>query len=325
MNEVRMQMLCLAQIRDFRKGIIMKMKKRKGHRDMSLIFHGRNRQEIGIPFADAKGDFYCRAVHGILHRAKDQQVCGIGCPYYDGVDANHNVICNYICCGKEVDHNELAVDETLENPMQLWKKKQQEIEMGKDTIFPVIQDMDSLLQKAYIYAATAHAGHERKGTGIPYFTHLITTLNYAMQLTDDKEILAAAVLHDTVEDTHVTLQDIENEFGSRIARYVEAETENKRTDFPAHETWEIRKLENIKHLQIAPYEVKIIVLSDKTANAESMVREWRKNGDALWEKFNQKDKQKHAWYYRGCQKAMGELNDTSVMKIYQAYLDELFG
>lgn len=292
---------------------------------MSLIFHGRNRQEIGIPFADVKGDFYCRAVHGILHRVKDQHVCGIGCPYYNGIDAQNNVICKYHECGKREHSKNHYVDEIYENPLTLWKKKQQDIEEGADTIFPTIQDMDSLLQKAYIYAAKAHAGHERKGTGIPYFTHLMTTLNYAMQLTNDREILAAAVLHDTVEDTHITLQDIEKVFGSRIAGFVEAETENKRTEFPAHETWEIRKLENIKHLQIAPYEVKIIVLSDKTANAESMVREWRKNGDAMWEKFNQKDKQKHAWYYRGCQKAMGELDDTGVMKIYQAYLDELFG
>lgn len=292
---------------------------------MSLIFHGRSRQEVEIPFADEKGDFYCRAVHGILHRAKDQHVCGIGCPYFAGINAQNEVICKYVVGGKKEDCNVIDVDETWKNPMQLWKNKQQEIELGKDSIFPMIQGMDELLQKAYIYAASAHAGHERKGTGIPYFTHLITTLNYAMQLTDDKEILAAAVLHDTVEDTHITLQDMEREFGSRIAGFVAAETEDKRTELPAHETWEIRKFENIKHLQIAPYEVKIIVLSDKTANAESMVREWRKNGDAMWEKFNQKDKQKHAWYYRGCQKAMGELNDTSVMKIYQAYLDELFG
>lgn len=292
---------------------------------MSLIFHGRNRQEVGIPFADAKGDFYCRAVHGILHRAKDQHVCGKGCPYYNGVDSQNNVRCEYLSGGKAQEDSGENVDEKLENPLQLWKKVQQKIDKGEETVFPKMKNLDALLQKAYAYAAAAHAGHERKGTGIPYFTHLITTLNYAMQLTQDREILAAAVLHDTVEDTQITLQDIEKEFGSRIAGFVEAETENKRTELPAHETWEIRKQENIKHLQMAPYEVKIIVLSDKTANAESMVREWRKNGDAMWEKFNQKDKRKHAWYYRSCQKAMSELNDTSVMEIYQAYLDELFG
>ena len=144
---------------------------------MSLIFHGRNKQEIAIPFADEKGDFYCRVVHGILNRTKDQHVCGIGCSYFEGINSQNEVICNYIVGGKKVEDQAINVDEEWNNPVQLWKKKQQEIEKGKDSIFPMIQGMDELLQKAYIYAASAHAGHKRKGTGIPYFTHLITTLN----------------------------------------------------------------------------------------------------------------------------------------------------
>ena len=69
---------------------------------------------------------------------------------------------------------------------------------------------------AYAYAAEAHQGQMRKGTQIPYITHLLTTMNYCLQLTDDKDVLMAAILHDTIEDTDTTYEDILHHFGSRI-------------------------------------------------------------------------------------------------------------
>lgn len=178
---------------------------------------------------------------------------------------------------------------------------------------------------AYAYAAKAHQGQMRKGTQIPYITHLLTTMNYCLQLTDDKDVLMAAILHDTIEDTDTTYEDILHHFGSRIADYVREETENKRENLPAESTWEIRKRETIEHLRTASIEVKMLVLSDKTANAESMLREWRRIGDRIWGKFNQSDKEKQAWYYRSCRDALQELHDTSVMKCFEKYIGELFG
>ena len=175
---------------------------------------------------------------------------------------------------------------------------------------------------AYAYAAEAHQGQMRKGTQIPYITHLLTTMNYCLQLTDDKDVLMAAILHDTIEDTDTTYEDILHHFGSRIADYVREETENKRENLPAESTWEIRKSETIEHLRTASIEVKMLVLSDKTANAESMLREWRRIGDRIWDKFNQSDKEKQAWYYRSCRDAF---HDTSVMKCFEKYIGELFG
>ena len=104
----------------------------------------------------------------------------------------------------------------------------------------------------------------------------------------------------------------------------EAETEDKRRDKPASETWEIRKQETIEHLKDMPRDVKIIALADKTANAESLVREYRLVGDKLWEKFNQTDKQMQEWYFRKCAEALEEFSDTNVMKTYLSYIDELF-
>ena len=106
---------------------------------------------------------------------------------------------------------------------------------------------------------------------------------------------------------------------------MDAETEDKRQELPAKDTWEVRKRETIEHLRHASREVKMLVLSDKTANAESMLREWRRKGDAIWSKFNQPDKEKQAWYYRSCRDALQEFTDTGVMKCFEKYIGELFG
>ena len=105
---------------------------------------------------------------------------------------------------------------------------------------------------------------------------------------------------------------------------VEAETENKRHDRPAADTWEIRKQESLLRLRDMPREVKVITLADKTANAESLVRERRLRQEVCWDKFNQKDKLKQEWYFRESANMLKELSNTSVMEQYLAYIDEIF-
>lgn len=251
--------------------------------------------------ADKEGNFYCRAVDAVLNYRENQQVCGAGCPCFvmtDSVTAKQGCfLCQY--GGERSD---------------------------KDSpLFPSVHGLDEGLEKAYRFAADAHHGQCRKGTAIPYFTHIITTVNYCMELTDDLEIIQAAILHDTIEDTSVTLQDLRENFGERVARIVEADTEDKRRDRPASETWEIRKRETLLHLADKPYEAKIVMLADKTANAESLFREWERIGDVVWEKFNMKDKKKQEWYFRSVADCLAEFSDTSVMKKLMEYIDKLFG
>lgn len=248
--------------------------------------------------ADREGYFYCRAVDGFLNVRKEQYVCGCGCPFYTGKAecAKGEFVCRY---------NEEGMDE-------------------QPALFPSVEGLDERLYKAYAYAARAHLGQYRKKTKIPYFTHIITTMNYALELTQDIEVLAAAILHDTVEDTWVTFGDLKKEFGERVARLVETETENKRRDMPASQTWEIRKRETIEHLKNASSDTKIIVLADKTANLESIAREQHYLGFEIWDKFNQPDKAKQEWYFRAVREQLNVFCDTSVMKMYDHYLGILF-
>ena len=269
-----------------------------------------------VAYSDKEGNFYCRAAHGILNYKEDQQVCGRGCPCFVGTDEKGYPVCRY--------QSLESLEKPTRSPMVMYKRMQQAITDGYVPLFPRTQRMTEFYP-AYAYAAEAHQGQMRKGTQIPYITHLLTTMNYCLQLTDDKDVLMAAILHDTIEDTDTTYEDILHHFGSRIADYVREETENKRENLPAESTWEIRKRETIEHLRTASIEVKMLVLSDKTANAESMLREWRRIGDRIWGKFNQSDKEKQAWYYRSCRDALQELHDTSVMKCFEKYIGELFG
>lgn len=158
-------------------------------------------------------------------------------------------------------------------------------------------EKEKLITEAVIFAAEAHDGMKRKGKDIPYILHPLEVLTIVAGLTDDMEVMAAAVLHDTIEDTGVRREDIADRFGERVAALVASESENKREDRPAEETWQVRKQETIDHIASAERDVKLICLGDKLANIRELARDHDRLGDALWERFNQKDKKMHGWYY----------------------------
>ena len=106
-----------------------------------------------------------------------------------------------------------------------------------------------IFDKAVIFAVKAHSGALRKGTGTPYILHPLEVAAIAGTLTKDPEILAACVLHDTVEDTKTTMEDIVSAFGERVAKLVASETEDKRGDMPPSDSWQIRKEESLRELK----------------------------------------------------------------------------
>ena len=80
-----------------------------------------------------------------------------------------------------------------------------------------------LLQKAMVFAAMKHEGHVRKGTTIPYLTHVMEAMEIVCRMTEDEELRAAAVLHDTLEDTGTAKEELVRNFGQRVADLVAAE------------------------------------------------------------------------------------------------------
>ena len=182
-----------------------------------------------------------------------------------------------------------------------------------------------VFERAVIFAAKAHCGSTRKGNRIPYLAHPVETASIVAEMTDDQELIAAAVLHDVLEDTEVTLPELQEYFGERIAFYVCGESEDKRRELPPESTWLIRKQESIAFLQNrADTGAKMLALADKLSNMRSVARDLENIGDRLWERFHQKDRSMHGWMYRQVAEALRELQDYPAWKEYDGLIREVF-
>lgn len=189
----------------------------------------------------------------------------------------------------------------------------------------LLDDTISLMDRAIIFATRAHSGTFRKGTRIPYIVHPIEAAAIVATITDDPDMIAAAVLHDVVEDTDTTVDEIRFFFNDHIARLVEAESENKRKDLPPQETWMLRKMETLEFLRNhADREAKILALADKLSNMRAIHRDQNTVGDQLWERFNEKRKEKHGWMYRQVADALSELSDTFAWQEYDDLIKKTF-
>ena len=184
--------------------------------------------------------------------------------------------------------------------------------------------MESILKRAIIFAAEAHEGQMRKGTQIPYILHPMEAAAIVSTMSCDPEVIAGAVLHDVVEDTDATVDDIKRLFGERVAFLVCSETENKRKNLSAESTWKLRKQETLDHLKCAPLDVKMITLGDKLSNIRSIYHDYNAIGDEVWQRFNQKDKSEHYWYYQGIADCLIELKEYLAYREYCDLIDKTF-
>ena len=181
------------------------------------------------------------------------------------------------------------------------------------------------IENAVLFATKAHAGQLRKGSEKPYILHPMEAMAIVTKYTDDEDVIAAAVLHDTVEDTTVTLERLEKEFGPRVAALVASVTEDKKKDLPAESTWLERKREAILHLETASHETKLLCLADKYSNLRDMYDDIEDFGSEYWQLFNQKDGRMHAWYYRGNFRILKEeFADTVEILEFEGMMDFVF-
>ncbi len=197
--------------------------------------------------------------------------------------------------------------------------------LGRKDFEVLLDETISLMDRAIIFATRAHSGTFRKGTNIPYIVHPIEAAAIAATLTDDPDVIAAAVLHDVVEDTDATVAEIRFFFNDHIAKLVEAESENKRRDLPPQETWMLRKMETLEFLRNeADREAKILALADKLSNMRAIHRDQKSEGDKLWERFNEKRKERHGWMYRQVADALCDLQDTLAWQEYDELVKKTF-
>ncbi len=185
--------------------------------------------------------------------------------------------------------------------------------------------MTELATRAIIFAAEAHDGMRRKQSSTPYILHPMEAAVIVGTVTDDQNVIAAAALHDVVEDAGISMHEVEERFGKRVAELVASETEDKMRPLPAESTWKARKSESLRILAEAKdLDIKILYLGDKLANLRSIYRVWKEKGDGVWLAFNQKDPAEQAWYYRSIADSIRELSDTHAWQELNVLIEMIF-
>ena len=187
-----------------------------------------------------------------------------------------------------------------------------------------MKELHNRLDEAITFAVAVHSGQRRK-SGSPYILHPMEAATVAGSITNDEDVIIAALLHDVIEDAGVKPADIEEKFGKRVGELVLSETEDKRPLLPPDTTWEIRKKESLDKVFSTNDEgVKIVWLSDKLSNIRSLHKGVLCEGDGYFNHFNQKDKNMHKWYYSEIAKALKSLENTDAYKEFIYLVNDTF-
>jgi len=176
---------------------------------------------------------------------------------------------------------------------------------------------NQLLTAAINYATECHKDDVRKGTDMNYIVHPLEVMHILFLMGADKQLMAAGVLHDTVEDTDATLNDIEAQFGFAVKELVKSHTEEHK-----EWEWEKRKTQAMTDEKDAPKREQMLVLADKLSNIRAMNRDYEKLGEKLWERFN-RGKDKQAWYYHSSVNALKGLAQYDDIKPFYDEFSEL--
>ena len=156
--------------------------------------------------------------------------------------------------------------------------------------------LTSTFEKALTYAHRAHAGQVRKGSGVPYISHLLAVAALVLEAGGSEIEAIGALLHDAVEDQggRERLDEIQKEFGPEVAAIVEGCSDA--FESPKPEWWE-RKRKYLAHLPEASPSVIKVSVADKLHNARTFLADYREIGEALWSRFKT-GKEGMLWYYQ---------------------------
>ena len=172
------------------------------------------------------------------------------------------------------------------------------------------------VHEAIGFAARAHKGQLRKGTDLDYIVHPLEVLQLLTGMGAGEQLLIAGVLHDTLEDTAVTREELEAAFGRVAAALVAGHTEDKR------KSWRERKQNTIEALAKGSREEKMLTLADRISNLRSMVSDLSREGERLWDRFNA-PREAQAWYSGGILRALADLRRDAAVGVYWQELAEL--
>lgn len=159
-------------------------------------------------------------------------------------------------------------------------------------------------ERALVHAARLHRDQRRKGSGVPYISHLLAVCALTIEYGGDEDEAIAALLHDAIEDQGgaAARADILRQFGPRVTEIVDGCTDSDESPKPP---WRARKEAYIARVRNASASVKLVSACDKIHNARSLVMDYRVCGEALWARFTGL-REGTLWYYRAMVGALGK-------------------
>ncbi len=177
------------------------------------------------------------------------------------------------------------------------------------------------IEYAIYFATKAHKGQKRKIEDIDMIFHPFTVGMLLQRNNCEEDVVAAGILHDVVEDTKYTFEDIEKEFGKKVRDYVyDASEPDKSLE------WEDRKIHTIEHIKNAPLGSKLIVACDKISNLEDLYESIQKYGEEKAWSALKRGKEKQKWYYCSVYESCIENQDENneIFRRYKRILEKLF-
>jgi (p)ppGpp synthase/HD superfamily hydrolase len=175
-----------------------------------------------------------------------------------------------------------------------------------------------MVEKALHIASKAHEGQYRKLTEIPYITHPVAVGMLLMKAGYPDNVVAAGILHDTVEDTSLTLEDLKREFGEKTAEIVAGCSEPDKSL-----SWEKRKEHTIEFLKTASKEIRAVACADKLHNIRSIRNDYELIGDEVWERFK-RGKEKQRWYFMNVVESLGAQGSFALLEALRKEVELLF-
>ncbi len=180
-----------------------------------------------------------------------------------------------------------------------------------------------MIFKAIEFAVKAHSGQFRKQSRLPYIVHPIAVAKLLITHNCHDTTVVAGILHDTVEDTPVTLKELQEQFGSAVAELVAYATEPDKS-YP----WEMRKQHTLETIRSAPEEACLLICADKLHNLRSIREEMMQSGEAVWHRFS-RPKEKQRWYFESLVQAFNDNIDGEVthnlFKKFEEEVRNVFG
>ena len=162
------------------------------------------------------------------------------------------------------------------------------------TFFLIIMAKNrKLIEKATMVALNAHSGQKRKDDNSPYIAHPFMVAIKLAQNGFSEEIIAAALVHDVLEDTNVSENDLRKELGETILNVVKTLSEDK--SLP----WEERKKKYIESVRNGSEGAKAVSISDKIHNAEGVLAAYELEGPKIWKYFN-RGRDSKIWFEKEC-------------------------